>query len=687
MIKIMIGKLRIFFITFLLILLPLGKANASSNTSVTDVLSSLNSIIQDDSCVPGIQLMNALLSSIVGKALFVAYSANFYMEDAPGTTGNCDPNYYNGSSHDSASCAPGASGCTSNCDPRGGARICYQFLQPDLSYKFICWDVNNGWTQIFLAPPAVISVLSLGDKLCVYFWTIFGPQAIGCKYLPDCSKFAMTNSCFLAQSCGNQAYQNSKAVFAISGSIVQCISDSISRLFINYNGCANSTVYQTNSFPVFQDAMRSSVRAAFLLYIIFFGIKMALGTEFPNKSEFFMFVAKFVLVLYFSVGIQTSQDPNGNAVYDDGVTTLMLPFFQSLSTTLTDIVYSAGGNTTLCNYSNQTYPTGYQYLSMWDSIDCRILYYLGFDYAGMFTGGSASGAAGVASVAVLSMEAVTFPFFSIFLMALFGFQIMFAVFSLVFVLLFLSLIIYLLNITIIAMIASAILIYMAPIFVPLALFHQTKDYFEGWLKLVISYSLQPMVAAAYIAMILTIFDQTMYGTCVFTETKITLPTTNTQVPFFTICDPGSGSCDGEVQTSVSGLTSCSKTIGWLTLQPFSSYASAFNMIFFSVNTLNSGVAQNMLNSLTTLCLLGFLFYKFADVLSQFAAELTGGTNLGNLAGRPTETFDKVMSAIVKYATTGKPPIPGKEEVASKVAQKAGGGGGGGTTPRATASQN
>ena len=110
----------------------------------------------------------------------------------------------------------------------------------------------------------------------------------------------------------------------------------------------------------------------------------------------------------------------------------------------------------------------------------------------------------------------------------------------------LSVAVYLVNITVVSIIALGILTYLAPIFVPMALFEYTKRYFEGWLKLMISYALQPMVVAAFIAMMLTIFDQTMYGNCTFVSSNVNWSDdSSTYVvgsptkakPVFNICTP------------------------------------------------------------------------------------------------------------------------------------------------------
>lgn len=617
------------------------------------------------SCVGGINIFNTLVADVTTLGLFSVYAANFYMEGADGNGDGCNANYYGGKMHNPKGCAPGDNNCSSDCDSKGGATICYKALvwtgitqsNPDgFSYKYDCYEVKDGWSKTYTFPPATIRAKKVGDKLCAQFWTILGYQSLGCKYLPDCSQFALDSSCYVAQSCSNAAYQKSRSLVPISGSIIQCIKESIERLFVDYTGCGSSTNYKQNYFPVFQETMRNVVRAALILYVIFFGIKISLGGEMPSKGEFFSFGAKFLLVLYFSVGISTNYSDSGKAQYDDGVTTLMLPFFQDGSTTLTNIVYSAGGAQGLCVYDTKDYDEEYQYLALWDSIDCRLLYYLGIDQNGI-----ENKAIGGVVITMFLLGASTMLLLP--LAALFAFQIIFAVFCVVFMVFLLSVVFYFVNITVISMIALAILIYMAPIFVPMALFEQSKRYFDSWLKLIISYALQPMIVAAYIALMLTIFDQTMFGNCQFVSSNIqwnddytgTQGAPNRTKPFFKICDPDNPGAGCSTNVTDTTATPCKETLGYkiTNTDGKSDLTRTTNAIFFTYTSMNTGEAENMLSSLITLCLFAYLFYKFAEMLGQFAAELTGGTNLGSIAGRPMELFDQAAAMVMKASGVKK----------------------------------
>lgn len=250
----------------------------------------------------------------------------------------------------------------------------------------------------------------------------------------------------------------------------------------------------------------------------------------------------------------------------------------------------------------------------------------------------------------------------------------------------LSVAIYLVNVTVISIIALAILIYMAPIFVPMALFEYTKRYFEGWTKLIISYALQPMVVAAFVALMLTIFDQTMYGNCTFTTSNITwsgktsgnvgsAPTVSK--PFFKICDPDAPEAGCTTNVTDPNALPCKNTIGYQIATQVNDSLTSTSAIFFTYKALKAGKASAWLPGLITLCLFAYLFYQFSEMLGEFTAELTGGTNLGALAGRPMAAFDAIASVVTKGLTKGG--AGGGGGSGSSVGMSTPGGGGSGTS--------
>lgn len=648
----------------------------------------------DDSCTQGIGILNRIVDDITTLGLFEAYSSSFHMYGANGyassdsdSVNGCSADYYPdcscasmdadcscGSAYthlstdcqqDGTNCCDGQiyggeATCANACNPEGGMQWCYDQWDPlTLDYEPSCYWTKDGYSNWFFYPPGQIRIASDGDKLCAQFATTIGYQNIGCKYLPSCTQFNLDSSCYVAPSCYSFSAQASQALLPITSAIVQCINDSISYLFYTSPCTSADSDYTVTVFPEFQSAMRNAVRSALMLYVILFGLKTVLAAEHPSKGEFFKMGAKFILVLYFSTGINI--DPSGQPSYDDGIHRYMLPLYTSGAAELADMVYSAGGSPGLCAYDMNSYPsssngTSYGYLSMWDGIDCRLLYYFGFDIASIDTDTPVT----MSDIGALTLLGLLLP-------AFFSFQLIFLIFSIAFAIMLLSVVIYFVNLTVISAILVAILIYLAPLFVPMALFEATKEYYDNWLKTTTSYALQPMIIAAYIAMMLTIFDQTMFGDCVFKNKSITYQmgstgsgsTTTKEIPFFLICDPhdASENCSGydsPVDSEAANVTQCSETIGWYLnpIQEGKAFTNSIDAIFFNITLLNSNVATDMLTGLITLTLFGYLFYKFGDALSDFAAELTGGNNIGSAAGNPMKLVEKAANAAVaaiKYA--------------------------------------
>ena len=667
---------------------------------------------KDDSCTEGMTILNKIVANITTLGLFTLYSNNFKMEGAPAPslpdgavagdspykyypTNKCNPNYYPNSGnnpivHNPKNCAEGDATCKSTdlngqdirCNYKGGMQMCYEYVDGDLSLKWDCnWVNADGWgPKFYLLPIGTLKAMKNGDKICAYFDTALGYQAIGCKYIPDCSRFGLSDSCFVAQSCSNNASQQSRSFLPIAGSIVQCVKESIARLFFDTSACGDGS-YTTSYFPVFQDRMRKAIRAALTLYLILFGLKIALGHDMPSKGEFFKMGAKYILVVYFSVGISTGYGVHNQPIYDDGVTTYMLPFFNNGSASLANMVYSSGGANGLCYYDPKDYASEYSYLSMWDSIDCRLMYYMGTNQsqtAGFIDSGAQTTEEGTATQTTKDSAMTLADFGSgilvgLLLPAFMSFQFIFLTFSMVFAIFVLSVTVYMVNITVISMILVAILVYLAPVFVPMALFEATKGFYDGWLKLLAAYALQPMVVAAYMALMLTIFDQTMFGDCTFSKASVLFNNGGTvrELPIFMLCDPdnpGAG-CKTEV-VQVENVTKCKETIGYY-INPIKSgysYTDTVIQLFFSITILNNTVVNHMLVGIITLTLFAYLFYKFAGMMGQFASEITGGGSaLARNAGNPMAVVDKAMQAAIAVAKYYMGDTKGAAESAAKVA--------------------
>lgn len=592
----------------------------------------------NDSCVGGMTLLVELINDLTSLGMFSSYSTAFNMTDSEGTN-----------------CSVPSNNVTFSFDTYDSATASY----PTINYNWTAGDnfANVSTPQGILATAQAAHV---GDQICVQFYNIIsGWQTIGCKYRPDSSSSNYSPSCFSGQSCLGGGSLNSQAQIPITSQVVQCVTESLQAIFVDQqSACPNSSETMLNLFPQFQNSMRNAVRAALTLYAVIFGMKVALGGgEILRKGDVFKALMTFILVLYFSVGgVPTFDATTGQTVYSDGVTQYLIPMANYLPAAFADLVYNSVGNQSICYFNPDNYASPkYGYLSMWDSIDCRIIQYFGFDFQQVGT----------------ELLIVGSGFFNLILYAFFAFDIFFMIMSIIFGLFFLSVTIFFTHIYLIATVALAILVYMAPLFVPFALFPQTKSYFNKWVHLVMSYILYPMIVSAFMAMMLTTFDTAMYGTCTFSSESITLGSRTTTSYSIELPDSSTEACQNYSSTE-SCQQACKDSWGYL----FGGYAgntyNSVSVIFFDVLMLKSGVASDLFNGLLVLALFSVLYYQFVQTLADFASDITGAPSMAGMAAKPTQLFDKTIGTATHLAKAAAKYYTGDKKGAAKEAGKAAG---------------
>jgi len=489
----------------------------------------------------------------------------------------------------------------------------YQF---PFSWDWSTYNDSDGDSNWFILPPLVMQTASQSDQLCVQlFMPLLGFQNIGCKYQTDPSATSVQYPCFIADSCLTQTHDNQN-LFRITSNVIECLNDTIQTIFAVGCGVSGGDG-ALNNFVDFRNSMRSIVRVMLTLYVIFFGMKTVLRGDAPPAGEVVTFVMKMILVMFFSVGLPYADAPEGDGGYQDGVA-FIRTFFTQASSELADLMYSAGGEQGLCHYPLELYSSGAQYLALWDSIDCRIAYYLGLNFLGVGTA-----------------QAV----WQIIMGGILGFQIVFTLVLIIFLVFFISIIVHFTHVFALSMIAIAILVYMAPLFVPFALFNQTKGFFDSWLKQLISYSLQPMILAAFIALMLTVFDSQIFGSCSFMSEKI--PTYSWLSVF-----AGDGVALGDYygfNISNPDDENCNSTFGYTLTYASNSLLDQKDLFFFSINIVSASTVSLLLMNLLTLVLFSFLFHSMANQVGMIAGDITGGAPLSKMAVGATAVFDKAAS--------------------------------------------
>jgi type IV secretion system protein VirB6 len=521
-----------------------------------------------------------------------------------------------------------------DCDLKAGDE-CYF---PSDSFKFLRFRARN-----------------IADRVCIQTLSIGGWINIGCKARIEQKSADFMPNCIINQSvCSNKTLSNSLSLIPISSLVVECTKEMLKKVFIepcttcSLSGQNVST--EANIFPKFQASMRKTVRLALTLYVIFFGIRLALGQE-VKKSDAFIFILKMALVIYFAVGFYDNSTNCGSTTRD-GLSQDLVPAFMGAVRSLTNVVHRAASSNGLCLYEKSDYAAAYEDLFLWDALDCRIGFYLGLDPNSM-------------------SRAMQMYILKLILPALMAFQIAFIVFSICFAIFVLSITIYLVHVYILALFALTLVLYVGPIFIPMILFEQTRTHFDSWVKLLFAYTIQPAVIVAFLGLMLGVFDQVYYGSCEFKQ--IELPASvaklvgiNKNLPFFIIKESTDPECTssfgykmstwragGNYKESVaeSGENFDSSSAS-STVESSVGVIETVSKPLLDFDTLSPAFAADMISGLLKLCLFAFLFYFASSQLSGFAADLTGANAIGEHAIKPMAAVDGAIKlgkmALEKY---------------------------------------
>lgn len=542
------------------------------------------------------------------------------------------------------------------------------------------------------APATIFRGKRIGDKICVQiFGGYTGWVTMGCRWFTPPDIAPVVPECFVGESCINGVHGYSKSILPISGVLVACFRQTMDLLFVNTETCqvpsvtnnkydrksngeilyTNASGTRTNLFHGFQQTIKKTVTLALTLYVIFFGIKVILGQQIPAKGEIFIFILKMILVVYFALG---------NGLKDD-----IKPAFENVSLGLSQAFFQAGGNQRLCNYTDEflvskgipPYAMDKKYLALWDALDCRVGYYLGFynvaksDFSGTVNASS-----------LLAMPAII----TFFIPLLLSMQIVMALATLIFGVLFLLIVVYVVHTYLVALIGMNIVLYLAPLMVPMSLFKFTRGFFDGWIKILMTFAIQPVILFVFLALMMTVFDRIYYNTCEFKTDVVTIqypykddlghyiyPAAATTV---TAPPPAAGtpapppatpaqtgpvgvdipifSIDEDVMKDWTNVqkVGCTDTMGYALFQI---EKDVYTLDLFIIKIRFPTKLHNIelaTKGIWPLLLFSFLFYFFAvTVLGDLAGDLMGTFTVGSgqLTVGPKDIMDKLM-AKAKQAT-------------------------------------
>ncbi len=518
------------------------------------------------------------------------------------------------------------SGDSTNCDPNVSAITLCANNNPASSSARICNQISSGGSlalgsftnNAVLTSPTInttqLTTVQSGNNTCVVLDTVVGEVSLYCK---QTSTSAPTDNdtnykcSMVSEACKTSTIQ-SKSLFSFAGRAVQCLTETLNAAFFGNYLCEAPADMQFNSFSPFFSfvkSLRIAVSAALTIYVILFGAHLLLDTESKmTKEEAVMFALKIILVSYFAIG-SVPQYFNFGTPTMNGMTDWVLPILFSALFDFSYMIFQAAGNggaNGLCYVDPTTYDPGYSYYAIFDAIDCRIAYYLGNTEI-----------ANLKSVYNHSNNSA-FPddWFGnsfAFLCVLYGWflsgGIVIFIFGLVFLILFLSMMFNIVSSIIVLIVTLYILVYISPIFIPMSLFTHTKQYFQSWMRLLLSCALQPFVIVSFLALAITMFDNAFYKDCQFTATE-------------------SGNAFS-YSFAASQSSDCKSSAGYRIYEAYRGQNwHKLHLVLFWVYWLTPDT--QLLSEMVSLILFFVIFYFFMKSVNDMASSLAGGVDISSI---------------------------------------------------------
>lgn len=567
-------------------------------------------------------------------------------------------------------CVESYSLCPYNFTLSGGSEVCDRY-QDGIKRSSGSWDIID--------PEEVkrgdcVSNSEIRNADCTYNQKA-GKCSNYCQYLTHCSytsdiPFEYKSSIaspYFSTACldfqgDSQNRTNYSGLRHFSLPIAQCMKETLENMFYNRAGhsmcarideypdangnCRNGQYSKTpggydykignkvenqSFFERIQDRLRDFVKLMLIFTVMFFGAGILVGkVNLGDKKTTLIFIVKFCLVLYFSLG-SAWQDIFFKGVYNASADFGMIVFKINAGEEEIKRDGCQFGNITLpdgsVESSGRHYPPEKDYLAIFDTLDCKLMRYLGF--------GPEVSAANIAKAVLAGFFIGPIGIYLSLCLMIFGFFI-------------LALTIRCLHIFLSAALGIIILVFVSPLIIPTVMFEKTSNIFKGWLKQLISFTLQPMILFAYVALFITVMDQTLIGSAVFTG----------QAPYKKIsCSKNCYFTDtGLISLKSNGEQSDCTARNEKFIDPMNdSVACLINMDDFGswpglewigltipiLENILSGDVKKKILTLLKGALVMMLLYGFMDEVSGIASQLIGGAALPNSKNDPIAMFSQV----------------------------------------------
>ncbi|HJK87742.1 MAG TPA: type IV secretion system protein [Candidatus Megaira endosymbiont of Hartmannula sinica] len=546
-------------------------------------------------------------------------------------------------------------------------------------------DVKVGSIIPGIFPVSNWKIEKRADKICVSVQSFGGWTPVGCKFIEDPYPNSIYNKCFTkdgdSSKCSNmtncvyRATSSSQIPLPLSSIVVYCVESMLAKVVLsddfNVNGFNDIDNFvdkninrKKSALYSFQDNMHNMVTLILIIYVIIQGSIFLLKPESVSQKQLLVTVFTIIIVSYFSVGINInfSRTSENTQIYD-GISRYLLPLLFDSMNFLSDLLMNSLPGK-LCYFDPKSYKDGMQNIALWDSLDCKLFHYLGLDEINTFVI-SKNGSQGFDNTGFsiplyfyLLVPAILSGYFSL------------VPFIIAYPILLFTVGAFLVTATITSMICIVILSVLAPIFVSFYLFDYTKPYFQAWLRMLISFVLQPMIIVLFITVILAVYNLGFYGTCKYTMKEFSVssfkpaskeksPEDKRKVKVFFI--DNNFSLDN--YNSKKDIDKCKTSIGYLfdsitnvdswkedAVDIYSKVKDSFNEAkgensmpvyvtnnnssmkaikvkqgdFFSMVIADFNTLKEVVMSIITACVLIYLMSKISDVLAEFAADMSKG---------------------------------------------------------------
>ncbi len=540
-----------------------------------------------------------------------------------------------------------------------------------------------------LLKDIILTVKIVDKRLCLVMATSKGQLPLACKNTTTPTPIPPPNE--QCRNIGKTCYMGttrSQSLLNFSGLAVDCVKETLDKVFFRYSSCdpKNDQISLTalNPFSTFQESLKISIRAALILYVMFFAVNMILSKEYGNLDKIASFVMKLIIVTYFATGLGPVYFKGGKETTENGMLQYGLPLLTELTPQFAQIVFNAGGSRGLCEYDTSKYKDGYKFYALWDAVDCRIGYYLGmglyYNTESVLNGIPSRSVPGKnknnpvnfkkpGNEAPDALRKVGgFRFLTVMFGLLLSGQIIIVASGIIFSVIFVSIILYFITHYLVCLVTIYVMTYISPIFIPMVLFTRTKAYFDAWLKICISCAVQPAVVAGFIALLLTMYDSAIYKNCEFMRHDYTY---SSDVQFSTF----------ELRLPNANTDDCKNSAGYKLLRYYSGEGWEKHLLsVFPVKSIVVDVVSLLVDLLYVL-IFSIIFYYFSKSIGQFAAELTGGPIMDSVTASPTKIVDMVKKgaefiADAAQSSGGKPPQKNPLEKPRKGGEEAKDSGGG-----------